>query len=291
MEITDLSICIPSKNFGEFIGQTLRSIIDQAEDGLEIVVLDGGSTDNTEHVLREYASEFPALRFVRQERAMGLDRDLAAAVDLAKGRYCWLMSADDVLKRGAIQRIMQEIKLGLDTYVVNRTDCTRELVPVRERYWLRPSIEDRVFDFNDRSQILDYFSSARSIGALFSYVSSIIVRRESWKSMTIEDRALGTNYQHVLRLFCLLMKDGKHKYIRDSLVYCRGQNDSFLSKGDAGLAGRFMIDINGYHLLGEALFPDAEMRALFMGVMRYEHHWTTWIRLGIRISDDSTWKC
>lgn len=290
MDTVKLSICIPTKNFGEFIGQTLQSIIDQAADGLEIVVVDGGSTDNTQDVVKKYKQIFPGLRYFRQERAMGVDRDLATAIELTRGNYCWLMSADDVLKPGAVYRILQEIDLGLDTYLYNRTECDRDLKPLRDRFWLEKSIGDRTFDFSRRREMLEYFNSARSLGALFSYISTIIFSRRRWCQVEMDDKVAGTNYQHVSTLFTILKQGGKHKYIRQPLVFCRGGNDSFLQKNDSGIVARLLIDIDGYHLLGERLFSDREMRMAFMKVMQYEHHWFMWIRLAIRVQDDTLWK-
>lgn len=51
-----LSICMPTYNFGKFIGETLESIMKQIPDGVEIVVLDGGSTDNTCDVVKSGSS-------------------------------------------------------------------------------------------------------------------------------------------------------------------------------------------------------------------------------------------
>lgn len=44
MDHPRLSICIPTYNFGEFIGETLDSIVCQATDETEIVIVDGAST-------------------------------------------------------------------------------------------------------------------------------------------------------------------------------------------------------------------------------------------------------
>ena len=48
-----LSICIPVYNFGPFVGQTLDSILGQSGmgEGVEVLVVDGASTDNTEEVV------------------------------------------------------------------------------------------------------------------------------------------------------------------------------------------------------------------------------------------------
>lgn len=98
-----LSLCIPTFNRAAFIGETLESIIAQATDDVEIVVVDGASTDGTEEVIRIFQKRFPRLRYHRGDRNMGVERDTQKAVELAEGNYCWLMCSDDVLKPGAIK--------------------------------------------------------------------------------------------------------------------------------------------------------------------------------------------
>src|SRR3990172_10682313 len=97
-----LSICIPTYNYGEFIGATLTSVADQFTDGLEVVVVDGGSTDCTPEVVRSFEERLPGMRYIRLTTRGGIDRDMAHTVAVATGEYCWLLSSDDVLRPGAI---------------------------------------------------------------------------------------------------------------------------------------------------------------------------------------------
>lgn len=285
-----LSICIPTYNFGEFLGATLESIISQAGEDVEIVIGDGASTDNTSEVVRRYQHLFPGITYCNFGKKGGVDHDILKTVELAQGDYCWLMSADDTIKPGAINRVMQEIDLGLDTYLCNRTECDLGLTPLYNKYWLDDSIGDHTFDFSKRENVLDYFRAARSLGALFSYISSIIFMRQRWNDVLIDDKVAGTNYQHVSTLFQILHKGGKHKYIKDPLICCRGENDSFHPEGSSGLVTRFLLDVDGYRLLADSLYSDPEMRTAFMKVMHYERHWFTWARVAIRVPDQALWK-
>ncbi len=113
MEIK-LSFCIPTYNFANFIGVTLDSIISQATDEVEIVIIDGASTDNTKEVVMEYKKRFPRINYFLRDKNFGVDMDMAKSVELANGEYCWFMSSDDELKPQAVKRIMEEIKSGYD---------------------------------------------------------------------------------------------------------------------------------------------------------------------------------
>lgn len=282
-----LSICIPTYNFGPYIGDTIKSITDQLSENIEIVIYDGGSTDNTAEVVLKFKQQFPQIAYHRVTTKGGIDKDMAATVDLARGEYCWLLSSDDALKPGAIQRILNEFKDKYDVYLCNRTECDRFLAPIKDNHWLPPSVNDRVIDFSKTQETIDYFNLAISIGALFSYMSSIIFRRSKWMEIHNSEKFNGSNYAHVFRLFSILQKEGSLKYIREPLILCRGENDSFMAQG---LFKRSMLDLDGYHQLALALFPDQHARSAFLGVIRRIYSWRYFISLKKMAPDGFNWK-
>ncbi len=281
-----LSVCIPTYNFGEFIGDTLESIVTQATDEVEIIIVDGASTDNTEQVVDQIKKRFPKLTYHRREKNLGVDRDLAKAVELAQGDYCWLMSSDDVLKPGAIARILHELKLGHDIYLCNRTECDRALHPVKDGSWLAREFDDHVFSLSKKSELIAYYHVSQSLGALFSYISSIIVNRKKWAEIKYDEAFTGSNYAHVFRLFSILNTGGVLKYIKAALVFCRRSNDSFSNKGPCH---RMLIDLNGYELLAKKLFTDTDLRAAFKRVMQRQHVWFLLAGLRYDINDIKLW--
>jgi len=270
MDNVQLSVCIPTYNFGEFIGQTLASIIEQANDQVEIVIGDGASTDNTLEVVKSYQKIFPRLTYCNFGKKGGVDLDVVKTVALARGEYCWLMSADDVLEPGAIDRILAELKYGHAIYLCNRIDCDRNLKKIANRYWLSRKHGDGVFDFSDSQVLLEYLKSAQLLGALFGYLSSIIVHRDEWGRVSGNEIFLGSNYAHVQRLFFIAKAGGRVKYIHDPLVSARLFNDSFMANG---IARRYMIDLDGFKLLSDHLFSEAKYRDAVKSTMRKEHKW------------------
>lgn len=279
---------MPTYNFANFIGVTLESIISQATGEVEIVIVDGASTDNTKDIVMKYKKRFPRINYFLRDKNIGVDSDMTKSVELANGEYCWFMSSDDKVKPGAVKRIMEEIKSGYDIYICNRTECNFSLKPIKNRSWLAKEIGDTVFDLSSRAELRDYLYKSRSIGALFSYCSSIIFKRKTWNLIGYNDKFTGTGYAHVDRLFSFKRFGSKLMYIKEPLVLCRGDNDSFLERGRVK---RFLMDIDGYKLLADNIFPeDPETKMAFLKVMTKEITLHYLIEVRSLVDDDALWE-
>lgn len=289
MDKINISICMPTRNRAGFIGRAIESVISQADDSIEIVVVDGASTDNTEEVVLKYQQKFKNLVYCRLEENGGVDRDMAKAITLAHGRYCWLFSDDDALKPGAIKRILKEIIPGYEIYLCNITICDVLLRPIRERYWLSRDVKDRVFNLHNKNELIEYCNKADSIGALFSFWSSIVLRREMWLESgydyDFDKSAYGlaaSLFSSITRRICRL------RYIKGSLVFWRGDNESFQNEG--GLVKRFLLDFDGYlHLADKYLSFASDVRDAFLRVMRREHPWYTIIHAMSYLDSGELW--
>lgn len=252
MEDIRLSICIPTYNFGEFIGETLESIIEQATAEVEIVILDGGSTDNTREVVHSFQQRFPRLSYHRLEKRGGIDRDMARTVELAHGEYCWLFSSDDVMKEHAIKTMLEKINLGFDIYLCGFTLCTRDMKPIRDHAILNIK-SDAEFDLGKQEDRLAYFKLAQTTTAFFSFMGSLIFKKSRWDAIGVDEAFVGSLWAHVARIFRMIPQGLRVKYLADSYLYKRGDNDSFMDKG---LVHRFGIAIEGYHRLADTFFGE-----------------------------------
>jgi len=252
-----LSICIPTYNFGKFIGETLESIVGQATEDVEIVILDGGSTDNTAEVVEGFRNAFPSLRYFRQDFKGGIDRDMAKSVELARGEYCWLFSSDDVMINGALDRILRQIRSGKDLYLCGFTRCTIDMKPVA-RHPILGFPAATGFDLGSPEDRLSYFSGALTTTAFFSYMSSLVVRRDRWETAGADDSFMGSCWGHVARIFRMIPGGLNVGFLPDNYLMNRGENDSFL---DAGRVNRIGIAVDGYHRLGEVFFGKNSIEA------------------------------
>ncbi len=284
-----LSICIPTYNRASFISEILENVISQASDNVEIVIVDGASTDNTKELVQSYQQKFKNLVYHRGEKKMGVDRDMAKTIELSRGKYCWMLSDDDLLKPGAINRILKEIESGYEIYLCNVTACDLFMKPLSDRIFLSMKIKDKVFNLHDKNELIKYCNEANSICALFSYMSSIVLRREEWAKAGYNHDFDGTAYALASSLLSFIKQKCRLKYIRDSLVLWRNDNVSF--QDAHGLVKRFLLDFDGYlRLADKYLSDDLGVRNSFLKVMTREHPWYTIINVSSYIKDPESWE-
>lgn len=245
-----LSVCIPVYNCGEYIAQTLDSILLQSDVRVEVVVYDGGSTDNTESLIEKYITKWPNLRYYKSETRGGIDADMARCVSFAHGDYCWLFSGDDVMRPNSISRALEVVSTVIDVYISKHTICNINMRIIREHPVLMPDRSLSV-DFSDSKQRLDWFNKAETSEAFFSFMSSLIVRKAKWDAGRLIPEFDGSCWGHVARLLELSKSGLTVSYLCEILLDQRGDNDSF---ADKGVVNRFKIGIEGYHNLANYFY-------------------------------------
>lgn len=193
MKQTKLSICIATYNRGKFIGETLDSILSQMQPGVELIVVDGASPDNTPEVMAQYLSRYPEIGYYRERENSGIDRDYDKAVGYAKGEFCWLMTDDDLLRPGAVNRLLTELKNDVELVVVNAEAKNADFSKILDDALLKLTV-DKKFGAEDNEEFFQ--KSAQAL----SFIGCVIIRRDLWLS---RDRAsyYGTLFVHVGVIF------------------------------------------------------------------------------------------
>ena len=117
------TISIPNFNYGRYLGEALRSVLDQEGVDLDVVVSDNASTDASVEVARRF--EDPRLRVEVNPCNVGFAANLDRAVGPGQGDWVLLLSSDDVLTAGALARYAEVIAtLGAAERVVIGASCS-----------------------------------------------------------------------------------------------------------------------------------------------------------------------
>ncbi|MBQ8434534.1 MAG: glycosyltransferase family 2 protein, partial [Oscillospiraceae bacterium] len=119
-----LSVCIPTYNRSKLLKLTLDSVLAQINDEVELIVCDNASSDNTQELMNEYVSKYN-ISYYRSDKNRGMDYNFLQCLKNATGEYIQLLSDDDVLLPGAIEKLLnliskyKPIYINLNSYTYN----------------------------------------------------------------------------------------------------------------------------------------------------------------------------
>lgn len=101
------SIIIPTYNDGKVVSDAIDSSLNQTYENIEIIVVDDGSNDGTEHLLKEKYGK--SIKYIRQENH-GLSSARNAGIRHASGKYIQFLDADDVIDRTKIKLQVESLQ-------------------------------------------------------------------------------------------------------------------------------------------------------------------------------------
>lgn len=267
-----VSFAIPTYNFGSFIAETVESITGGAEilqpHQFEIVILDGASTDSTERVVRNLIQKFPNVRYTKQSARGGIDCDMDRVAESARGKYIWLFSADDVLQRGWDRLLMPILTSEKsDVILVPAVLCDIRMSALRKNPIFRTD-NDVAMEFvftPGGGAVENYLRAAVTLEAVFSYMSSIIVKAQVWRGLRTREDFFGSCWAHCARLMPLLFGRTTITYLNDFLVRKRSGNDSFMANG---LIARIGIAVYGWDRIVQEFFVAPTNQNLLYAALR-----------------------
>ncbi len=106
-----LSIVTPSYNQGQFLEETIRSVLLQGYPNLEYIIADGGSTDGSKAVIEKYA---PWLARWVSEADAGQSDAINKGFAWATGEWLNWINSDDWFEAGAFARLAPHFGTGAD---------------------------------------------------------------------------------------------------------------------------------------------------------------------------------
>jgi len=140
-----VSVVIPTFNHGGVIADALRSAMRQDYENLEIVVLDNASEDDTENVVKAVSQGDNRVRYLRNERNLGMAGNFNACIAFARGDFIKFLCADDLLETTCVTEMVEAFEVNPPAILVSsaRLLVDEEFAPLRIlRYSRRTSWAD-----------------------------------------------------------------------------------------------------------------------------------------------------
>ncbi|MFM9367041.1 CDP-glycerol glycerophosphotransferase family protein [Streptomyces sp. Da 82-17] len=108
-----LSVVVPIHNVEDYLEECLRSVAEQtlpAGHGIEVVLVDDGSTDGSTRIARAFAADDPRFRYVHQENAgLGAARNTGVRHTSPDATYLAFVDSDDIVPHGAYARMLASL--------------------------------------------------------------------------------------------------------------------------------------------------------------------------------------
>ena len=104
MKMPKITIVTPSYNQGQYLEQTILSVLGQQYPNLEYIIMDGGSTDNSVEIIRHYVHK---LYYWKSGPDKGQSAAIAEGFAMATGEILGWVNSDDMLLPGSLECVAQ----------------------------------------------------------------------------------------------------------------------------------------------------------------------------------------
>ncbi|TYL39511.1 glycosyl transferase family 2 [Natronococcus pandeyae] len=140
-----VSVIIPTYNREETVSRAIDSVLAQTVDTVEVVVVDDGSTDDTEDVLESYDDE--RVRPIYHETNQGANVARNTGIEHARGKYVAFLDSDDEWRAEKLEAQLDVLEKRSSEWVAAYCDFTFELTsPVDRLRGLAASVLSRADD-------------------------------------------------------------------------------------------------------------------------------------------------
>lgn len=115
VESLKISIITPSYNQGQYIADTIISVIEQEYSNLEYIIMDGGSKDETVDVIKKYADK---ITYWESKKDKGQSDAINKGLKKATGDIVAWLNSDDIYTENALKRVAEIFKKNPDVDIV-----------------------------------------------------------------------------------------------------------------------------------------------------------------------------
>jgi glycosyltransferase involved in cell wall biosynthesis len=216
MQRPTVSFIVPCYKLAHLLTECVQSILRQTYGDFEVLIMDDSSPDNTPEVAQSFGD--PRVKHIRNEPNLGHLSNYNKGITLSQGKYIWLISADDYLRRPyVLQRYVECLErhpsvgyVFCPGYGVRDGEETRLLGRYSER-----RDRDRIF----RGHVL----LRRLLQSNFVLTPSGIVRRECYERVSLFD--LNMPWCGDWYLWCLFAMYYDVAYFAEPMVCYREHHD------------------------------------------------------------------
>lgn len=189
-----VSLIVCAFNAEKYIETTIKSLIDQTQKDIEIIIVNDGSKDNTLNIIKHYQKLDNRIKLINNKKNVGVSISRNIALEKASGEYFEFVDADDYIdKNTALKLYEKSTKNNLDMCFfkgIDFNDGTNELVE-NDYYSLKyyPSdFKKDVFNYNDCIPFIHRLAVSTCLTFYnLDFINKFKIRFPNIKKMHFED--------------------------------------------------------------------------------------------------------
>ena len=109
-----VSIIVPVFNTGKKIEKCLESLINQTEKDIEIVIINDGSTDDSEQIIKKYVEKYGEYIKYYSKKNEGVAKTRNFGIEKATSEYVFFVDSDDYIDKNTIKKLKPYIEEDID---------------------------------------------------------------------------------------------------------------------------------------------------------------------------------
>jgi len=157
------SVIIPTYNRAHLLPMAIESVLQQSFEDFEIVISNGGSTDNTGDVVKQFSD--PRIKYFESAKRLSVGDNYQTGLENASGEYITFLSDDDAFSLNTIKEVEEAIRghecdvLVFKSAFYFDSEGTYGAVPVRQNSLVVPNHTGEVTKFSRDEAIKGVFSN------------------------------------------------------------------------------------------------------------------------------------
>jgi len=212
-----LTIAIPTYNRAWCLRELLPVLAKDLEDEprVELIICDNASPDETPSVVQELIACGLRVRYIRNAQNIGADANILQCFELARGKYVWIFSDDDLIVPGGIAKILSYCEIAeFDLIWVSNYPFGSFHKPVAAN------------PRRDAIEIADAVAYVKRIHVFFTFISGNIINKDTVGKAGAKpfSSLVGTSLVQLGWTYTALNRFTRGLYIQEKLIAMRVNN-------------------------------------------------------------------
>lgn len=223
-----ISVIIPCYNVGQYVEETLKSVLNQSFKDYEIICLNDGSTDGTLEILNKYQSLYPDIQvFTGENHGVAYQRN--KGVQRARGKYIYYLDGDDLIKENCLETLYQYAEADSLDILYFEAESFYESKEIEEAFPQFLTLYHRHKEYDGVYDGKDLYIEMENEGDIKMSVCLQFVRRQFLIDNNIkfgEERYFEDNLYTVKTM----IKAARARCVRDNLYLRRVRDNSTMTR-------------------------------------------------------------